>query len=212
MLTQVTAAAARALDWEAEVKGHLRLDDDTERSRVEAVLMPAADQLARQETGLSLIARTMRLTLDAFPLDGQQLEIPVPPLISITSVKYIDEDGVQQTWDPALYVVKGKVADGAPPDDGPPVPGRLYPAYDKVWPTTRSLQPDAVEIVFEAGYGVASTNIPAFLRAGMLLVVGELYEHREDTITGTIIAALPRAASDIFRKYRVPKFREGWTV
>lgn len=211
MLHVVTTPAQPPLDWDAQVKGHLRLDSDEEQQRVMSTLVPAADAVARGATNLSLINRTLKLTLDAFPVDGKALELPRAPLKSVTHVKYVDGNGVQQTWDASQYVASGKVADYPPADDSPPAPGKIYPAYGKTWPTTR-YQRDAVEIQWDAGYGSSYDLIPALLASGMLLIVGELFERRENAIAGTIIAEVPLAAQRLFAQFRVPKFREGWAA
>lgn len=211
MLHVVTPPAVQPLDWEAQVKSHLRLDSEQEKERVMSVLVPAADQLARSSTNLSLVDRTLKLTLDEFPCSDRALELPRAPLKSVTHVKYIDGNGVQQTWSTGDYVVSGKSADYPPPDDSPPSPGLIYPAYGKTWPATRS-QRNAVEVQYVAGYGATHESIPALLRAGMLLIVGELFERREHAIVGAIITEVPLAATRLFAKFRVPKFREGWAA
>jgi hypothetical protein len=69
-----------------------------------------------------------------------------------------------------------------------------------------------VEIQFRAGSGEEAAHIPAALRAGMLLVVGELFERREDSVVGTIIQDVPLAATRLWAPFRVPKYREGWAA
>jgi hypothetical protein len=36
--------------------------------------------------------------------------------------------------------------------------------------------------------------VPANIRQGLLLLIGHFYEHREEVITGTIVARVPIAA------------------
>jgi hypothetical protein len=47
-----------------------------------------------------------------------------------------------------------------------------------IWPVTRS-QPDAVQIEFTAGYEDEHA-VPELAKCGILLIIGSLYEHREE--------------------------------
>lgn len=205
MLSVYAAETAKVLDFDRDVKGHLRLDSDDEKARLVDIIIPAVIADAKLHTNLSMLTRTLRLTLDSFPCG--QLELPRGPARTITHVKYIDSNGTQQTWSSTLYEKKGLIADEPPPDDGPPPIGRIYPAYGEVWPTVRC-QPDAVEIQWTAGY----TTVPALLKAAMLLMVGELFANREESTIGTIVTPNALRARDIYRMFRIPRYREGWAA
>jgi uncharacterized phiE125 gp8 family phage protein len=192
-LSLTTPATALALDWATEVKDHLRLNDDTEQPRVESVLIPTAVAWAETETNRALITQVWTASLDEFPCGI--LELPKPPLSAIGSVKYIDQDGVQQTWSAAEYVVEK-------PAGAFCLPGRLWPAWGYSYPSARC-QPNAVEIAFTCGYGAAFGDVPPLLRAAMLLIVGELFERRETAIAGTTITEVPLAARSLAKPFRV---------
>jgi uncharacterized phiE125 gp8 family phage protein len=195
-LSLKTAPVALALDWVQEVKGHLRLDSDEEQPRVASILIPAATQFAESETGRQLITATWTLYLDKFPCSGQRIELPKPPLKTVTSVKYYDTAGVLQTWAAAgnygVQALAGPFADC----------GYISPAYAVIYPTTQS-RADAVEIEFTSGYGDTFASVPPMIRAAMLLIVGEQFERREESITGTIISRVPMAAHNLLWPFRV---------
>ena len=90
-----------------------------------------------------------------FPRDGV-IWVPKAPLISVTSVSYVDANGDTQTWSSSLYTV-----------DAPAGPkarvGCIVPNYGQVFPTTRTVV-NAVTIRFVAGYGAASA-VPPLIRA-----------------------------------------------
>jgi uncharacterized phiE125 gp8 family phage protein len=192
-LSLILPAMGLALDWESEVRGHLRLDDAAEKGRVESVLIPSAMSWVEAETNRALLTQTWKALLDEFP--HGYIEIPKPPLIEVSSVRYVDADGVQQLWDALDYVVEAPAGPHA-------VPGRLWPAFGKSYPCARC-QPDAVEITFRCGYGAAFSNVPAQLRSGMLLIVGELFERREVAIADMTISEVPLAARALVRPFRV---------
>jgi uncharacterized phiE125 gp8 family phage protein len=194
-LTLTTPAAALALDWEVEVKGHLRVDTADERTRVETVLIPAATQIAEGETERQLITATWTLYLDGFPTSGTKIELPKPPLQSVSSIKYYDTQGVLQTWAASNYSVVAPAGPRAPN-------GYIVPGYGITYPSTYG-QPNDVVIEFVCGYGAAYGSVPAQIRAAMLLLVGEMFERREDAIAGTIIGEVPLAAHRLLWPFRV---------
>jgi uncharacterized phiE125 gp8 family phage protein len=111
--------------------------------------------------------------------------------VEITSVKYDDADGVEQTVDPSVYRVLA--ASSAAP--------RLSLAYNQSWPSPRS-QPEAVRIRYVAGYGEQGSDVPAPLRHAMLLQIGSWYEQRETVIVGQTVAFLP-AYEALIAPYRI---------
>ena len=185
-LSLKTAPSARALDWTTEVMGHLRLDSNEEQDRVVNVLIPAAEEWAQSATGRQLITATWTLYLRGFPSTPCPIWLPKPPLRSVTSVKYYDALGAQQTLSPSDYIVTTE----AGPKAGP---GFIQTKPLVYWPTTYG-PPYEVEIEFVAGYGAASSDVPGLLRQGMLLLVGEMFERREQSVVGAPIAQVPLSA------------------
>ena len=59
-------------------------------------------------------------------------------------------------------------------------PASIVPAYDKSYPDTRN-QPNAVTVVYQAGYGANTTDVPESIRLAIRLLVGSYYENREAT-------------------------------
>ena len=171
-----------------EVGDHVRADLTAESMLVDlyisAVTAKAENYLKR-----ALITQTWELSLDLFPpsyLTGVSsltcpigtysprfgaIPLPLSPVQSITSIKYIDGNGTTQTLDPASYYLSK--------DD----PNVVMPAYGLNWPATR-VQPGAVTIRYVCGYGDASTDIPEAIRVWILLNVANLYENRESIVVG----------------------------
>lgn len=157
--------------------------------------LTSAIQAAREEgedrTGRAFITQSWDWIRDDFG-GNDYLEIPKPPLQSITYVKYRDTAGTLQTWDVANYVVE------AP--SGPRCRrGRLSLAYGKDWPQLYGQAGD-VQIRFVCGYGAAASAVPAQLRRAMLVRVATHYRHREDVITGTI-AKMPDSIASVYARH-----------
>lgn len=164
-------------------------------------LVKSARRLVESETGRALITQTWILRLEGFPTSSDcPLWVPLPPLQSVSSIAYVDADGVSQTWAAASYQVT------TPAGDAPDC-GRIAPAYGEVWPTTRE-QMEAVTITFVAGYGAAGA-VPEDLKHAMKLIVGHLYEQRQLVVVGASVTQIPKTTDwivDLYRVRREPRF------
>ena len=196
-LTQTAAPASYLAVTLAEAKRQLRMEETTaDDTLISDVLIPAAYDRAELATQRQLFTATWALKLDAFPC-ADRIELPRPPLRSVTSVAYVDTNGDAQTWASSNYLSDAVATPITPRCQR----GRLALAYGVSWPSTRS-QINAVTITFSAGYGTATTDLPKLLRQAILLDLTRLYEHRDQVITGTIVAELPGGSRDIYRSYR----------
>ena len=172
----------------AEAKTHLRVTSSTDDAYIDT-LVKACRQTAENELRRSLITQTWVRTLDEFP---DAFELHYPPIIAVTSVKYYDAAGVQQTLAPSQYSL-----------DYQGEPGWIVPAYNVTWPDTLQAI-NAVEVTYTAGYGTAA-DVPQAIKAWILLHVGHLYENRESTMPGISITPLPFLDS-LLDPYRVVTF------
>lgn len=141
-------------------------------------LIAAAIEAVERYCGRALLNQTWRLSIDSFPFctvgslpTNHFLEIvlPRPPLVSISSIQYDDENGDEQTLDTEQYRVTTDRE-----------PARIAPAFGATWPTTRC-QREAVRITFVAGYGATAASVPEPLRHAVLLIVGAWFNDRAAT-------------------------------
>lgn len=189
-LTLVTAPTDEPVTL-AEAKRHLRVDHSEEDALIEA-LIGAARQEAEATTRRAFITQTWSLKLDGFPCDGVPIEVPLSPLVSVTSVTYLDTAGASQTWAAADYTVDAPV--------GPRPPrGLIIPDYALPYPVTQIIQ-NAVTVRFVAGYG-AALAVPRGIKQAILLRVGDLYGRRESGVVGTSFTET-HAAESILWPYR----------
>jgi uncharacterized phiE125 gp8 family phage protein len=175
-LKLITAPAAEPVLL-ADAKAHLRVTDSTEDALI-GILITAAREAAEARTGRRLITQTWELQLDAFP--SAEIEIPVQPVASITSVQYVDTAGTLQTLAADQYTL----------DEETLLSAWVLPADGVTWPATRDVA-DALRVRFVAGYGAAGTAVPASIRQWMLIAIGSMYSQRESTAGGQL-AEVPR--------------------
>ena len=162
-LKLITAPADKPLSL-AETKIHLRVDEDqtTDDAYIYSMI-DAATNMAEAYTGRALITQTWDMFTDFMPT--YEFEIPKPPLISVTHIKYINPSGTLTTIPALEYQVDT-------------VSGRIRSAYGYYMPSTRN-DYNAVQVRFIAGYGPDPSNVPGAIRHAMLMIIGHLYEHRE---------------------------------
>ena len=160
----------------AEAKAHCRVDHADEDAWF-AMAIASARLAAEHELGRKLIEQTCEVVYDAFP--PYSLELPVPRVLAITSVKYIDTLGTLQTLAPEAYVL-----------DADTMPGWALPASGYAWPDTKDTA-NAVRVRFTAGYGAAASDVPAAVRQWMLMHVGTAHKMRESIAHGVPVAEIP---------------------
>lgn len=124
-----------------EAKAHLRVDGTDDDALITSLIVTAR-QHVEAETERILITQTWDLYEDEFP---DVIEIPYPPLQSISVITYTDEDGVTQTLATSVYTV-----------DMDSEPGQVYEAYNQTWPNTRN-EDKVVKVTFVAGYATPFT-------------------------------------------------------
>lgn len=96
----------------------------------------------------------------------REILLPRPPLISITSITYLDTTGTEQTLDPSMYWI-----------DANSEPARLTPAFGQCWPEAAHM-PGSVKIVYQAGY---ETPPQKYIQA-ILLTFTSLFENRDNEV------------------------------
>jgi uncharacterized phiE125 gp8 family phage protein len=175
----------------AELKSHLRVDFNDEDALIMGYLRSAVEHIdgAAGWLGRQLFNATWELRLDyCFRC---AIRVPLPPLQSVVSIKYRDDQGIEQTLDPSKYQVAGI---------GGSQPARIVPSYGNRWPSTRPML-DAVVVRFVAGFGPDWNWVPEPIRDALMLMVGTSYGYRE-SIMPTDMMWTP-AATNLLMPYRV---------
>jgi uncharacterized phiE125 gp8 family phage protein len=147
--------------------------------------------------GRSLAPQILEWRGASFPICGDNLAITLPlgPVRGIESISYINEVGDEILLDPTSYDV-----------DLWAEPAQVYAAYNQQFPTARAA-PNSVRIRYHAGYTLATDSpndypLPMPVKAAILLVLGDLYENREDS-TPLSLNSLPTGAKALMRPYRL---------
>jgi uncharacterized phiE125 gp8 family phage protein len=115
--------------------------------------------------------------------------LPLPPLQTVTAIKYLDADGTEQTISTSVYRV---VNNGTEPSVVMLVSGQYWP--------THGCYPDAVRFEFTAGYGDETTDVPQRIRHAALVLLSHLYEYRGDDSEKV---EMPLAVMNLIRNDRI---------
>jgi len=192
--TLVTAPTGVVVDLET-MKGHLRVDHDADDFYIET-LTKSALACVENITNRKLLTQTWTAYADEWPR-GDQFTLPYGKLQSVTSVIYLDEDGTSNTVDSGDYIV-----------DILSDPGRVVLEADKSWPTETLYPSNPIQITYTCGYGVAA-DVPAPIKAAMMLLVGDAYANRESFVVGQsqTIQVIPNYLTGLLSSYRL-----GWFV
>lgn len=168
---QITAPAVEAVPLElAQAHCHVYTDED---NAFLAQLITASREMTESNTRRQLITATWTLTARRWPR-VDYIELPRPPLQSVTKIEYLDAAGDLQELDPALY----RVITNAPV-------GRVTLKSGEQWPTAAD-EDGAIVVTYVAGYGDEATDVPKLLQQSILMRVAHWYENRESTIAATL--------------------------
>ena len=164
--TTVSIAATTPVVTLAEVKQQLSIAaSDVSHDGHLIRLVDLATECVEHDARRALFTQTLVQTMDSFPCDSV-IEIQRGPLVSVSSITYLDAAGTSQTWASSNYEVD--TARGA-----------VWLAYSATYPTIRYTQ-NAVTITYVAG----QATVEQMAKHAVLLLVTNAFENREPIIIG----------------------------
>ncbi len=175
-----------------EVKRHANVGITADDSEINNDITEAREY-CEGIAGRQFVTATRKIVLDGFP--SRIIEVPRPPLQSVSSITYTDENGSGQTWSSALYQVD---TDGEP--------GRIAPIDTETYPSTQAGTFGTVVVTFMAGYGAAA-DVPSRYKLAIRRRVAMSYMIREGLITREKAQVHPAFSVDgLLMLNRIQKF------
>jgi len=168
----------------ADVKAYLRITDSDSDAILTSRIEEATD-IVEHDTGRALIDQTYRAVYDGIGCQREFI-LPRPPIQSITTLEYRDTDGAWQELSSALYDL-----------DTDREPGLVRIRSGSI-PTVSSTIKPSYKITYVAGYGAASTDIPAGLRSALLVIIAAMHDDCDES-------RIERVINPIVARYRVPR-------
>lgn len=169
MIEKLIAAPTDTAITADDLKTHARIEIVKDDVWISAAIL-AATEYVENLTRRALMPQTWEFILNTFPITGAVIELPKPPLRSVTSVQYIDTAGVTQVWAAAEFIV-----------DIDSERGRIFEAFGECYPCTQEIR-KAVTIQFQAGYANKS-KVPQSIKYAMYMLISHWYEQRETAAT-----------------------------
>jgi hypothetical protein len=179
-LTRITAPAAQPVTL-AEAKAFAAIETTDWDALVASMIAGATAALDGEagELGRAILEQTWRLDLDGFPACSGAIELPLPPLISVDEITYLDPAGAEQTLAPTAYRVTGAGSWGF---------ARITPALDERWPATARLA------------------VPEDLRIAIMARVAGAFAVRESVILAQAALRENPATADTIGRWTVPRW------
>lgn len=167
----------------ADMKAFLRVDGTADDAQITAYIDTATEAI-KQYLRRAILTQTFVFKADGFTEPGgddrilalgpgvhtasrpyllgggETLDVPFPPLQSVTSITTYDRDNNASTYPDTRYRVDLQS-------------GRIYLNEGEVWPSDLRAQ-DAVEVTYVAGYG--SGNIPAPILEAIRSYVEQMFD------------------------------------
>lgn len=146
------------------------------------------------------------------------MRLPLFPVTSIVSVKYIDTSGAQQTIDDGSYslredalgaLVRFATSYSFPPlnTEGPAVSVEYVagyldtPAVDEI-----EADPEADPPVEGVAAVPRLSNVPAGIKQAMMLMIRQWFDNPSAAIVGTVVSPMPFAVDALLAPYRRVRF------
>lgn len=190
---QLLTAPAETPVTVEEAKAHLRVHHTEDNALIAAMISAAASYLDGHSgvLGRCMVTQEWRQDFACWP-DNRVLRLPFPDIdADSVGITYFDDDGAEQVVSATLFeLVEDAIGSAVVLKRGFNFPGL---SQDKEAP---------VRVSFEAGYGDADA-VPRAVRHALLLIVGDLYENRENTVIGQVtVSQLPLGAHTLIAPFR----------
>lgn len=153
----------------SEFKLWSRVQSGTTEDVLIADLIKTAQTMVENHCGVALTEKTLRMTSQGWPV--RRLPLMFNPVTSIESVKYLDENGDQQTLSPSIYVAD--------------IVGAIRPTISRAWSQTWPVlyrHPSPVIVEYKCGHNDVNP-VPRTLVQAVRMMASDLYENRESQIT-----------------------------
>jgi uncharacterized phiE125 gp8 family phage protein len=164
-----------------EFKNHIGFPAaDVSRDAGFTLILEAATDDAQKYTGRQFMLSDYQLIESGFKY---KFKIPLNPVSEVANIMYFDETNQEQTLDSSKYMVNLFTE---------PVEIEIINA-----PSVYTERVDVVKVNFKAGYAAAA-NVPAAIKAAILLSAADLYVNPSDAVR-----TMPTASRNLLRNYRL---------
>jgi len=160
-LARLTSQSGQAVSL-AEVKSHLRISGSDQDDHLELLIEASTEKLER-DINRGVMSSTWQQAMYSFPAENAPIQLMMGMSTSVSSITYVDSDGVTQTLDSSKWTysqARGCIFNADP---------------DNSWPETYlDIKGDMVTVSFTCGVS-DSGCVPRLMKQAILLEVGRAY-------------------------------------
>ena len=166
------------------VRSYARIDDGVDTTEI-TNMIKSSRLFVENYLGRSLLNRTLKFSVDYIdevdqPLfEGTRigpdmtirrryLQLPRPPVVSVTHVKTFDDADTETTLSSSKYYL-----------DNQREPARIILRNGETWPTALRVG-NAIEVTYVSGYGTTRSSVPEAIIQGLFQHITFMYENRGD--------------------------------
>ena len=166
------------------VRSYARIDDGVDTTEI-TNMIKSSRLFVENYLGRSLLNRTLKFSVDYIdevdqPLfEGMRigpdmtirrryLQLPRPPVVSVTHVKTFDDADTETTLSSSKYYL-----------DNQREPARIILRNGETWPTALRVG-NAIEVTYVSGYGTTRSSVPEAIIQGLFQHITFMYENRGD--------------------------------
>ncbi len=172
------------------IKAHLAVDFDDDDDLIEACVKAAVSRLEgyRGELKRCLINQTWEQSFCCWP-GTSPFKLWFPD-VSGAVISYVGEDGVSKQVDSSVLELDESV-NGA----------ELYLAKSFAPPGLSRAKRYPVKVAYVTGFGDQPEDVPAAIRSAIKMMVGHMYNTREDVVIGSVAISVPRSSKFMLEPY-----------
>ena len=161
---EVTTAPSVEPITVTELKTFARIDGSDEDTLLSGFIA-GARQACEKYLKRALIEQTIDLKMDYWP--GEVVELPMPPLLSITKVATLDEDDTETEYSSSYYYIISEA-----------IPGKLILRQGVTPPINTERDYGGFLVRYKAGYGTGASDVPDGIKEAIKLWATDIYENR----------------------------------
>lgn len=169
----------------AVAKEHLRVLHTAEDDLIQ-LYIDAATQAAEGYLGFRLINTVIEEVYEQFS-DIAYMRFPQT---AITSIKYDADDNTEKTVSTDVYTLNTYT-----------IPTMIIRNPNEEWPTDLASKSLPIRVRYTAGFGGAPSDVPEGIRHAILIILGHMYENREDNVSN-----LPKASHRLLDPWKLHTF------
>lgn len=176
-----------------EAKAHLQVFDGDDDAYINT-LIKVARRVVEGKVGIQI----MPATYEAVVPDFNHPFILKGPVKEIESITYLNEYGATQT----LTNIEANESEGTAAINYYWLDTYSYPhfiGFDRQLAPAVSYTPYAIKVRFKAGFD----EVPEDIKQAMLLIIGTLYENRQEEVTGISVARISFGVDALLAPYVV---------